>query len=282
MLIYLELTNEYGIIKLGDSSDYKLKNLEITEVAANLITESSYGQDGASLVNTLLGVRDITFELIIKVPITSDVNTYRREVVKNFNPKVSSTLKFVFESESRIIDVTPAASPKFSTTLQDNKATNFQRCFIHLKALDPWFKDVDETQDELSDNTGGLEFAPLELPTYFATRGQTETLTNNGDVETHVVIEINAPAQNPEVNNNTTGEDIIINKTISGDEQIIISTEDGNKYVVDEDGDSIYSDLDVASTLWKLQKGENEIQFTTEGGYSPTVYIYYRQRWLSI
>ena len=90
---------------------------------------------------------------------------------------------------------------------------------------------------------------------------------------------------NPRITNLTTGEFIKVNRAIPVGYRLILDTSFGNKRVeiVAPDGvvQNAFHYIDLESTFFNLDVGENRFGFITEGG-NPEVYVEYKHRYLSV
>ncbi|MEK5530644.1 hypothetical protein MKX79_14860 [Viridibacillus sp. FSL R5-0468] len=81
------------------------------------------------------------------------------------------------------------------------------------------------------------------------------------------------------------GEFIKVNRSIPSGYSLILNTEFGNKRVeiVAPDGviENAFHYIDLESTFFNLDVGENRFSFITDGG-KPEVYVEYKNRFLSV
>ena len=117
-------------------------------------------------------------------------------------------------------------------------------------------------------------------------KGQT-VLNNTGDVEAPLFIEIPGPVKTPEIHNLTTGEFIKIHSPIASNEVMTIDTSFGNKSVIitDTSGNArnAFHHIDLESTFFQIQVGENTIKFKAEvGNETANVRISYRRLYFGI
>ena len=182
----------------------------------------------------------------------------------------------------REIEVVSANVPIFPTG--EAKGKWFQRTIINLIAPNPYWEDTLEENYKLEDFVGSFKF-PFHLPTRFSTRGDSKVLANYGDVPTPIEVEFRGPVTNPVITNQSTGEFIRINREIPIGYKLILDTSFGNKRVeiIAPDGTTTngFHFIDLQSTFFGLDTGDNRIGFAAEGG-SPEVYIRYKHRYLSV
>lgn len=281
----IQFTNSKGtIIVIDETEDYMLQNLQITSVPVTNQNEKSYQQDGTTFLGTLLEMRDISFNVIVFGNSINEIYQKRRNLINIFNPKLGEgtliyTNDFISKSITCVSDFVPNFAPG-----QANQTGYYQIGVISMTANNPFFTDNDDTTIKLVDFVGNFEF-PFTFPVQFAIRGDSAIIDNIGDVETPIFIEFRGPATNPKITNETTGEFIKVNRTLLVDEKLLINTEFGNKSVIFEDSTqnqfNAYNDIDIDSTFWDLEIGENTISFITDAG-SPEVFVTYRNRFVGV
>ena len=79
---------------------------------------------------------------------------------------------------------------------------------------------------------------------------------------TPVEIEFTGPAINPTVTNLTTGELMKVNRLLDANDVLEISTAFGDKYVK-INGQNAFHYIDLDSTFWQLQPGDNILSYTS-------------------
>lgn len=223
-------------------------------------TQKSPYQDGETLIDTTLEVRDIQLVVAILGNSTAEIMRHRRELVRVLNPKLG---KGVLRFESGIsvyeIDVQPNGAPAFPGG--EARGALYQECLIELLAPNPFWLDPYFESREMSYLMGGIQFR-LKLPTMFSYWGFERRVINGGDVATPVEIEFKGPAVNPTVSNETTGEVITVNRELQEDDVLAIGTAFGQKYVC-INGDNAFHYIDLGSVFWQLVPGENLLSYTS-------------------
>ena len=106
-------------------------------------------------------------------------------------------------------------------------------------------------------------------------------IVNDGDAPTPLVVEFYGPAVNPKVINETTGEFIQLNQTLGLEEVMRINTADGEKSVIFIDAEgverNVFNWIDLDSTFFKLQVGENYLTYTADSDIQGAVVNFYYQ-----
>ncbi|MGI5900791.1 MAG: phage tail family protein [Christensenellales bacterium] len=243
-------------------------------------TQKSPYQDGETLIDTTLEMRDIQLVVAILGTSTAEVMQHRRRLSQVLNPKLGrGKLRFESETGAHEIDVQPNGAPAFP----GGKARGalYQECLIELLAPSPFWLDPYFESRELSYLMGGIQFR-LKLPTMFSYWGFERRVINDGDVPTPVEIEFKGPAVNPTVSNETTGELIKVNRELQEDEVLNISTAFGQKYVC-INGDNAFHYIDLSSVFWQLVPGENLLSYTSNNDSIKTqVTVKWKNRYVGI
>ena len=87
------------------------------------------------------------------------------------------------------------------------------------------------------------------------------TVTSNGDESTGITAKINGPCDNPKLENSTTGEYVKVLKSLVSGDVLEIDMENNTVYL---NGQTAIKYLDIASSFWKLQPGDNLIKFSED------------------
>lgn len=271
-------------IELTNRMPFLLESVEGKgDVSANVQMQSAPFQDGATFIDTTLETRALELIVNIKAHSRDELNLLRQQISSIFNPRLGlGKLTYSNGNIEREIEVVSAGIPIFPTG--EAKGKWFQRTVINLIAPNPYWEDTIEENYKLEDFVGSFRF-PFTLPTRFSTRGDSKVLANYGDVPTPIEVEFRGPVTNPVITNESTGEFIRINRAIPVGYKLILDTSFGNKRVeiIAPDGTTMngFHFIDLQSTFFGLDIGDNRIGFVAEGG-SPEVYIRYKHRYLSV
>lgn len=255
-----------------------LTNIEgLGDVSAEIQSQKVPGQDGSDLIDVRLEERFISME----VDIISDFTANRQLLSKIFNPKLGAgTLIY----ENSLIKYRIKAVAEHVPQFPDNRPIVTQKAFIDLKCPSPYWEDMNSGNYKLEDFVSNFRF-PFHFPVRFSTRGDSRVLVNEGSVPTPILVEFRGPVTNPKITNQTTGEFIKVNREIPEGFKLILDTSFGNKRVeiVAPDGviENAFHYIDLQSTFFDLQIGDNKISFITEGG-NPEVYVDYKNRHVGV
>jgi hypothetical protein len=281
----LTFTNARGeSVVLGDSRPFLVTKLEGTgAVNADIKTQKSPYQDGETYLDAFLEPRQLSLEGAVLAKSREELFALRRKLAKVLNPKLGpGKLVYEYDGGEKEIKVVVDGSPVFP----DRTGQPTQKFLIDLFCPEPFWLDTFTISREMSYVMGGFQFL-LRLPTSYASRTFRRILTNEGDVETPVKIEFKGPAQNPTVQNNTTGEFIRVKRDLGENDILYIDTTFGNKRVeiAREDGskENAFHYLDLASTFFQLQVGDNELEYNSNNDSTKTrVTVKYRNRYVGV
>ncbi|MEW6661970.1 MAG: phage tail family protein [Bacillota bacterium] len=242
-------------------------------------------QDGKTYIDTVIEPRLINIEVLLLTETQEEIFAGRRELVQVFNPKLGpGVLKYEYPGGVKEIPAVPDLAPVFASG-NENRGHGFQKALISLICPEPFWQDVEESQEEMAAWIGGFGF-PLELPKKFAESGQEVIMHNAGDVAVPVVIEFNGPALNPRVDNLTTGEFIRVIRALAEGEKLIIGTAFGKKgaSLVTLTGQSNAMHwIDINSTFWQLVPGDNQVKYSAdEGTETATVLVHWKNHFVGV
>ena len=244
----LKYTNSNDDSITFDGNTYLLIDFEgLGGIPTNLQLQKAPFQDGSSYIDSLLEDRAISIEGVL---VGSNVATLRTNMMNVFNPKLSGTLQYTYDSLNYSVDVYIDQPPVFLSGTQ-NKGPAFQRFTLSLIAPDP------------------LWYAPATIYALSASF----SVTNAGDVATPIELLIEADGDdvvNPKITNTTTGEYIELDYTLPDGYDIYINTAFGQKEVTEiTDGNnrsSLFGDVTAASTLFWLEPGTHTITYARDSG----------------
>lgn len=253
-------------------------------------TQKSPFQDGSTLIDSVLEERFPVIELKITAKDELELAKNRRKLSSVFNPKLGEgILRRIADDGTHEISVVAESVPFYPDGV-GNRSRTFQKALISLKAPNPYWKSPTIQEEPMAAFVELFEFPSdyWELgedgDIYFemGTEGHTRTFVNNGDGAVPIKIRIKGPTLNPTLTNLTTDELIKINRELSADDVLEISTEDGDKYIL-LNGENVFNWIDLSSTFWKLEVGENEIQYTADAGLeSATLEITWQEQFVGV
>lgn len=267
----------------------KIINIEgISSLTNEINTTTGVNQSGETYVSNRVEPRDI--DILLRLKTTEDeFRTLKRKLIKVFNPALDGELILKSINGDKKISVRVKVSPTFkNTSYKTSKEVD-----ISLVALDPYWKDINETKTEIAVWKGSFSF-PLfinvENGTMMGYREPSLIVnTNNiGDVKTGMRIEFKAlgTVVNPKLVNIETQDFIKINKTLEKDEIIEVTTDFYNKRVIfSKNGitENAFNYWDLYSTFLQLEIGDNLFRYDAEDGLDNLeVSIYHTSRYLGV
>lgn len=278
----LTYTNERGqSIILGDYAPLLVTRMDgLGSVQNEIQRQRAPYQDGSTVTGSTLAERELTIDGVILDP---NKETYRRQLLQAFNPKLSGVIRYEKGSVVKEISCRTELAPAFPSDF----SKRYQLFLITLLCPNPFWLDPETETEEIVTWIGGMTF-PLRLPTTFATKGPKKiNIINQGDVETPAKIEFKGPATNPRITNLATGEYIQVNRTLLSTDKLIITTDFGSKRVEIEDELGVKTNafnwIDLGSSFWSLQIGDNVVEYTSDDLVEPAaVSISYRNRYVGI
>ncbi|MHB9005170.1 MAG: phage distal tail protein [Coriobacteriia bacterium] len=158
------------------------------------------------------------------------------------------------------------------------------RAVISFRAVDPfWYQTYPESSRySIGDASPFLPLLPLNIaPSTLFVPGV--VINNPGQVETWPVWTIVGPGSDITLQNETTGESIVISITLGALEELEIDTRPGYKTVRHGDGTNAYDHLSATSSLWPLVKGNNTVNLTMgAAGADSALTLSFTPRFLSV
>jgi hypothetical protein len=223
--------------------------------------------DGDTITNIQAQPRSVVLYLRLKE--TAGIEAAKRYIFQYVKPKLTGKLQL--QQDGRNIELAGVVEaielPRFE-----------QGCTmaITLHCSQPYWQDVDFVVQEISEiinlhyfplPEGGLAFPADGVPFGAYDEDLTQELTNEGDVETGMVITIIALGEvvNPRIYNTYTGDYIGVTDTLEGNDAVTISTIKGQKTIT-KNGENIIDKIMSGSTFLQLATGTNEFTIQADGG----------------
>lgn len=286
-LIY---SNERGeSVEFSHASSYHTNEVSgLNDIRNSIYSYNSMGQDGDTYLGNRIESREIEIVGNIRERDKDTIIERRRWLSHVLNPQLKATLTYQYGDFIRIIDCKVDNAP----ILKRNKM--FQGFTIQLLCLDPFWRELAESRDDIATWIGNIEFGELEIPEEGLEFGYREpslivNVYNAGDVKTgmRVVFRATGSVSDPEILNIDTGEFIKFNNLnlIAGDE-LTISTYYGKKEATLY-RNGVTSDafrfLDVDSTYIQLAVGDNLLRYDAKVNQDNLeVSIYHNNKYLGV
>lgn len=282
----ITFSNSLGSINISQSTPYVLQKLDgISGLSVTVTSQSAPFQDGSTHISERFRDRSISITGVIVACSYEDLNTKKRALQRLFNPKYKSNLRYKNETYEKDLEVWCSGVPLFSSV---DKGTYYQVFLVSLVAHNPFLLDTEYNSETLSIALASLQFPLYAEPTFeVETEGRNRTIVDNqGDVETPIEVMFTGPITNPELLNETTGEFIKVNKTLLANQTLTITTEKEKPTVIFDDGTggvNAFGLIDLESTFWQIQVGENTISYDADAGVeTANMILKYKQRFLGL
>lgn len=256
---------------------------------ANIVTSKSWNQHGHTVIQSLMETTttEITFALYVANKSDIEAEAQRKAIIDICHPLNGEiTMKVTLNNGSiynRLIYFTHA--PSFLVGLENRNAI-WQKVLLEFECQPFWYSDYEITEDFI--NVSPLFSFPFTMsPTSPVTFGNilpNKVITNNGQVEAPITIQVINACTNPVILNKTTGEFIKFkNLTMYYQDNLLIETAYGKKKVT-LNGYNIFDKLDYTSTFFNLAVGDNEIEFSDETQLptSAKIFLTYRNLYITI
>lgn len=265
-------TNNKGeSLRFNNNSTFFASDIRgIGDVDANVQMQRSPYQDGATHVDSILLPRDISFEVMILGVDHNDVSKKRAHLARIFNPKLGLGLfEYKTGTVSRFINAVPETVPRYPGGI-DNRSRSHQLAMVDLVCPNPYWKSPKTVEEPTFEPL--FQF-PFEGTFELGIQRDQRIIINNGDAPAPLQVEFYGPATNPKITNKTTGEFIKINQKLLDNEHMKIDTIDKSVFFVDENGSerNVFNWIDLDSTFFKLEVGENEIEYTADSNIQGAV-----------
>jgi len=280
----IEFTNARGVTVKFVDEPFGLVSVEgLGDVAADVQQQKAPYQDGTDFVDTVLEPRYITTEFIVRGDDYDEIKHHRAYLSGVLNPKLGlGTLRYISGDVVRELKAVAESVPTFPD--KEARGERWQRGLVTFVAPNPYWQDVNPTNIKLEDYVANFSF-PFSFPVTFSIRGDSRTIVNSGHAPTPIKVTFRGDSVNPKITKNNTGEFIKVNRTIPEGYSLVITTDFNNKSVKIIAPDGVESNamgyIDLDSTFFSLDVGENHLSFITEGG-KPEVFIEYRNLFIGV
>jgi len=291
MIEKLRFTNSKTESLNFDGLTYAFTGLNgLGDVDAEIQTQKSPYQDGMTYISSNLSTREISVEILILGTGNEDISEKRTFLAKILNPKLGpGTLTYTIGDKVREITALVNHVPIYSAT-EENRQSLFQTALVDFICPDPYWRSEKEHIEQLVTFSGGLTF-PLVLPTIFGNQkadAKSRIIVNDGDSSTPIEVTFEGPATSPiRIENETTGKFIEIAQSLLVGEKLWISTAFGKKRVekitVDETRTNAFNYINLQSTFFQLDPGNNLLTYSTGEDYEKApVTIRFYPRYLAV
>lgn len=244
------------------------------------------GQPGGRFRAVRHGVREFTMPCLFQDATEAALRAQLRDVVKRMNPGKGLGKVRVTSPIGDVREVNCYVADGLRMLERLGGATGFlsQSVSLLFRAYDPyWYEPSPITQPyTIGVINNFFPFFPIRLTASEIVVD--DSATNDGDVETWPTWTITGPGSGIVLHNMTTGKNLTISDTtLTTGESITIDTTPGAKTVIKQDGTSLWSAIDINSSMWPLAPGMNAIRLEMSGAIAGTsgLSVSFKQRYLS-
>lgn len=228
-------------------------------------SDKSPFQDGENFIDVLDEPRLITLPIIVRASDRQTLMDRNLALLQAFNPKLGVGFLTFTQPDGTTIYQIDVAVQSIVPLIGNGRSHVHQIIMVQLKALNPYWYDPSENQEEMAFFIDGLTL-PFTIPFNLGELGSIKDITNAGNVDTPVEITFAGALTNPIIlANNTTGKSLTVNKDIALGETLNINTKFGAKAVTITSGGvttDAWEFVTPASKFWTLQPGVNELEYT--------------------
>lgn len=237
----------------------------VGQVEANLYSQKSPYQDGATYINSKLETRDIFMRVSLVNSNEQELFKMRQDLQRVFNPKLGQGyLIYETPNDVKMLICVPDGTPSFGSYKPSSVA-----CQINLTAFNPLWTDVSDLVEGVSVSNYIVKYDSLPTIPHFTARIEKAgtIVTNNGTFNTPMIIEVSGEiTTNVKIMNNTTGEILKINRVIPVGSILRIDTSFGRNRVaklIAQDGTESngFPYISFDSDFPQLELGDNIISY---------------------
>lgn len=302
--VYIVLEINGRSIRLGMNSNGEKQQFGITKITGLEASEYSISTSENALVDgsTVDGKRILKRPITINATARDTKNNIltREQLIAFFNPKYTGKMTVDRNGKQRNIEFELEGF-----VISDEKTVDQEVSFVaDLICPDPYFKNVDNFGQNMAGKTrlfafpwriAKQKYADVPAPyKYFGrpwmgmsyrTLKQEVSLSNDGDVETSVIIQFIASrgsVSNPKITNVKTGEYMRVVCEMAEGDVLEIDTDDRNQ-TIELNGVNVYQKIDKRSQPFKLSKGDNYLEYDADRDYTNLdVKLFYTPLYLGV
>lgn len=302
--IYILLEINGRSIRLGMDSNGVKQQFGITKITGLEASEYSISTSENALVDgsTVDGKRILKRPITINATARDTKNNMltREQLIAFFNPKYTGKMTVDRNGKQRNIEFELEGF-----VISDEKTVDQEVSFVaDLICPDPYFKNVDNFGQNMAGKTRLFAFpwriakqkyvdvpAPYKyfgrpwMGMSYRTLKQEVSLSNDGDVETSVIIQFIASrgsVSNPKITNVKTGEYMRVVCEMAEGDVLEIDTDDRNQ-TIELNGVNVYQKIDKRSQPFKLSKGDNYLEYDADRDYTNLdVKLFYTPLYLGV
>lgn len=259
----------YSIYHTNIKSDVK----GLSDVAAEVHTVSSIGQDGSDYVNSYIKQREITITGYIHNLSRVEGGQLRREMDRIFNPHLTGCLHYIFGDYERVIECHPENAPVWDQTKVLPKYT------IDLVCPNPFWSSLGASNTATIagwSKAWEFELKIIENSFVFGTRIENQFIDVENDSDVSCGMEVRfiadtGPVVNPTLRCMTTSEFLRVNMELQTGEVLRVKTGYGQKSALVRRlirDNNVFRYLDPNSTFIQLPPGTTRFFAEATSGLS--------------
>ncbi|MCD8286788.1 MAG: phage tail family protein [Clostridia bacterium] len=280
---------EFGITKYTglESSD-----LEISKSDNALV-------DGSTVDGKKIKDRSVHLEATLRKA-GSDNAENRQRIIKFFNPKYTGKMTVNMSGTERNIEY----EIEGWTFKEKKNVDNRLSISVDLTCPDPFMRNIDNFGKNMADFTPLFAFPWMVLPAKsyntpdpykgltlygqvagYRTLNTNVLLTNDGDVPCGLQIKFVASrgsVTGPKITHLGTGSYMHVNISMNQGDELLIDTDDRNQ-IIELNGENVYQYIDRLSNPFKLEVGENYLEYDADDNYTNLdVMLYFTPLYLGV
>ncbi len=291
-------------LAMGPGEDMDITSVTGLESSSlELSTSDNALIDGASVEGKKIKPRPIHIEASFRDNKNNSIN--RQKVIKFFNPKYTGNAIITCVGVSRNIEYELEGWTFKKKANMDTKLS----ILVDLICPDPYMLHVDNYGKNIANITKMFAFPWLittkkqtadiyaavapeykgtlsgSMPMGYRTLQKEVVLANDGDVPTGVQIKFVATrgtVTNPKITNIKTGQYMRVITELKKGDVLLVDTNDRHQ-VIELNGENYYQHIDRKSEAFKLEVGDNYLEYDADGNYTNLdVNLYYRPKYLGV
>lgn len=268
------ITPKGDILSLTNNDRFQLSNVDGLTMASVDISSSTIGNVDGDFINAK---RTIPRSIILDLTMEGNVNDNLRYVMRFIKPKQKAILRRTIDNEVMIISgiVEGIEAPRYSSKVVLQ---------VSIYCSDPYWRYLSPTITEIGEVIDMFYFCALDTEEPFFIEEKkafgevdltkTQTIYNNGDVETGMIIRIIATGNvsNPTIYKEDGTYIGLTNCVMSANDEIVISTIKGDKYIK-YNGENYLTHLKEGSTWIQLDAGATKLTIDSDNRTESNVYF---------
>lgn len=221
------------------------------------------GRDGETYIRTVLAPRFLVVEWDLAGDNFTATQGLRRDLLRLVNPK-RGLLTLLYTPLSTTYEISAVFADGLGFDNRGEEMREFREYpVVSFRCSDPAWRVSPVNVSPLIVPDSGLT-VPLEIPLSVSESTITDTIDNDGDLDSYPVITADGPFEGLTVRNTTTGLSVsFLGLVVAAGETLTI---DMDRRTADVDGTNVMPYRSADSQAWPLVPGNNSITATTVSG----------------